>query len=53
MGTKLTYRIYTAQNEASAKAFLKENRVNKLFHYIIVETPEGDWGCDIDGIYKE
>ena len=53
MEKEFTYRIYTAQNKASAKALLEENRVNKPFHYIIVETPEGNWGRDINGIYKE
>ena len=49
----LTYRIYKASNTASAKAFLKENPVNRSMYYVIVETPEGNWGRDIDGIYKE
>lgn len=49
----LTYRIYKAADAASAKEFLKENPVNRPTYYVIVETPEGNWGRDIDGIYKE
>lgn len=53
MGFTYTYHIYKAPDEASAKAFLQENPVNRVHYYVIVETPEGNWGRDIDGIYKE
>jgi hypothetical protein len=53
MGNMLTYRIYTAPDAASAKAFLEENPVTRKLYYLVVETPEGDYGRDIDGIYKE
>lgn len=53
MGSTLTYRTYKAPDASSAKAFLKENPVNTPLYYIIVETPEGNYGRDIDGTYKE
>jgi len=53
MGQSMIYRIYKAPDAASAKAFLAQNPVTKSFFYIIVETPEGNYGRDIEGIYKE
>ncbi|UCG68115.1 MAG: hypothetical protein JSV09_09820 [Thermoplasmata archaeon] len=48
-----TYKIYKAPSQSAALAFLKEHPVNQSLYYIIVETPEGNWGRDINGIYKE
>ena len=48
-----TYEIYKAQSKSSALEFLKQKPVNKPLYYIIVETPEGNWGKDIEGIYQE
>ena len=53
MGSTATYRIYKGPDAASAKAFLEVNPVNKPMFYIIVETPEGNYGRDIEGMYKE
>ncbi len=53
MGQTMTYRIYKAANAASAKEFLKKNPVDKMLYYIVVETPEGNFGRDIQGIYEE
>lgn len=48
-----TYRIYKAPDASTAKAFLAQNVVTKPMFYIMVETPDGNYGRDIDGIYKE
>ena len=53
MGQTMTYRIYSGPNEASAKAFLQENPVDQQFYFLVVETPEGNYCRDIQGIYKE
>lgn len=53
MGQKMIYRIYEGPDEASAKAFLKQNPVDKHFYYIVIETPVGNFCCDLAGIYKE
>jgi len=53
MGSTATYRVYKGPDAASAKAFLELNPVNKPMYYIIVETPEGNYGRDIEGMYKE
>jgi hypothetical protein len=53
LGQLCTYRIHRATNAASAKAFLQAHPVNAPLLYVIVETPEGTWGRDKDGIYKE
>ena len=47
------YQIHRAPNAATAQIFLQQKPVNKALFYIIVETPEGNYGRDIDGIYKE
>jgi len=53
MGATFVYRIYKAPDAASAKAFLEQNPVTKQLFYIVVETPEGNYSRDIQGIYKE
>ncbi|MBN1777733.1 MAG: hypothetical protein JW811_06380 [Clostridiales bacterium] len=47
------YMVYTAPNKASAMAFLENETVSQHHYYIVVETPEGAFGRDIDGIYEE
>lgn len=48
-----TYKIYVGQSKDSALEFLRSQSVTKNFYYIIVETPDGNWGLDINGIYQE
>jgi hypothetical protein len=45
--------MHTGPDAASAKAFLKRSPVTTPLQYVIVETPEGSYGRDIDGIYRE
>ena len=52
-GLRSTYKLYTAPNAAVAKAFLKANGVSRPLLYLVVETPEGNWCRDKDGIYRE
>jgi len=52
-GFTLTYSIYKASNKNSAMAFLEKKPVDKMHYYLIVETPEGNYCRDINGIYKE
>jgi hypothetical protein len=47
------YRIHKGPDAASARAFLEKNPVTRNFYYLIVETPEGNFGRDIQGIYRE
>jgi len=56
LGTQVvtfTYEVYRGPDAATAKDFLSEKPVKKPHYYIIVETPEGNYGRDIDGIYRE
>lgn len=53
MDKTLIYRIYRGPDAASAKAFLEKNPVNQALLYFIVETPEGNYCRDIQGMYKE
>ena len=49
------YSIYKAPNGVIAQAFLKQrqNMITKSDCYIVVKTPDGDFWCDIDGIYQK
>jgi hypothetical protein len=53
VGKALIYRIYNGPDAVSAKAFLDKNPVNQALLYYIVETPEGNYCRDIQGMYKE
>lgn len=48
-----TFECYAAPNPIIAKKFLKSIRVSKPFYYLVVETPGGTWGRDVDGLYLE
>jgi len=48
-----TYEVYRGNNAESARVFLASKRVEQKLYYIKVETPEGNWGIDIDGLYLE
>jgi hypothetical protein len=48
-----TYEIYKGKNAESAKEFLMTKRVDEQQYYIVVETPEGNWGLDVKGLYLE
>jgi hypothetical protein len=53
MGATFTYRIHHAPDAASAKAFLGGHPVSQARLYLIVNTPEGTYCRDIDGMYRE
>ena len=40
-------------NAETTKTFLLTKKVDKKHYYIVVETPEGNWGLDIKGLYLE
>jgi hypothetical protein len=48
-----TYEVYSASSKDEAFAFLRSKAVPQRLYYIVVETPEGSWGLDVDGIYQE
>lgn len=49
---KFTYEVYRANSKQEALAFLQSKKVTKKLYYIEVETPEGTFGRDINGIYE-
>ena len=53
MGHVAVYRIFRAPDAMMAKQFLKDRPVSEPFLYIVVETPQGNYARDIQGIYKE
>jgi ssDNA-binding Zn-finger/Zn-ribbon topoisomerase 1 len=48
-----TYETYKGKDAETAKEFLMTKRVDEQKYYIIVETPEGNWGLDVKGLYLE
>lgn len=52
-GQTMIYRIHKGPDAASAKAFLQNISVTEQYYYVVVETPEGNYCRDIQGIYKE
>jgi phage FluMu protein Com len=48
-----TYEIYQSTDTESAKAFLKTRTVTEPKYYVIIETPDGNWGIDKEGLYLE
>lgn len=52
-GISQTYEVYTGKCKMDALAFLEKKRVEIRNYYIVVETPEGNWGKDCMGIYQE
>lgn len=51
VGATYIKKRYSAPDAASAKAFLQEHPVTQQFYYIEIDTPEGNFGRDIQGIY--
>jgi len=52
-GRTLTYRVHRGPNGAAAKAFLESKPVTEGLLYLVVETPEGNFCRDVQGIYTE
>lgn len=52
-GQKGHYDIYRAKSRKEAIEFLKSKVVDKPLHYIIVQTPVGEIGLDVEGIYDQ
>ncbi len=48
-----TYEVLEAPSKEAAMEYLKDHPVTKPLYYIVVETPEGNWGRDVNGIYAE
>mmetsp|Transcript_24154 Transcript_24154/g.60470 ORF Transcript_24154/g.60470 Transcript_24154/m.60470 type:complete len:389 (+) Transcript_24154:150-1316(+) len=48
---KYVYEVHRAGCKDHALAFLKKRQVDKKLYYIEVETPEGTFGRDVEGMY--
>lgn len=46
-----TYEDYTAGTAEEAKYFLEQTSVTQPLYYVLVHTPQGDWGKDKDGMF--
>jgi hypothetical protein len=52
-GVVSTYEEYECEDVELAKEFLQTKSVSVHQYYIVVATPKGIWGTDIEGLYKE
>ncbi|MGH2740159.1 MAG: hypothetical protein ACRDH6_06730 [Actinomycetota bacterium] len=48
-----TYEVYKGGDAESAKAFLLTKNVSQPLYYVVVETGDGVWGADKEGLYLE
>jgi hypothetical protein len=48
-----TYLTLGCPDPERAKAFLRDESVDRELFYLVVETPDGAWGLDIEGLYLE
>ena len=45
--------VYQAPSKADATDFLSTQNITRPAYYVVVETPEGNFGKDKDGLYQE
>jgi hypothetical protein len=48
-----SYLTLAGPDAERAKTFLRNEHVDRALYYIVVETPDGTWGLDIEGLYLE
>jgi len=48
-----TFEEWTAGSAQAAKEYLNTRTISEAQYYLVVETPEGNWGKDLTGVYKE
>jgi hypothetical protein len=47
------YVVFRGKDRAAATAFLKLVKIGEPGIHVVVETPEGHWGRDTQGMYHE
>ena len=47
------FEVYNGPSRAAAVEFLNGRKVSRKFYYVIVDTPEGSFGRDLTGFYRE
>lgn len=52
-GDMATYEIWCAPSVEAAKEYLNTRTVVEGLYYLVVESPQGRWGKDRMGVYKE
>jgi len=48
-----TYEVYEGSSAAAAREYLQSRKVDEPQYYLVVRTPEGNWGMDQLGLYLE
>jgi hypothetical protein len=52
-GSTCVYEVYVGSSKMDALKFLEDKEATQDNYFIVVETPDGNWGKDRMGIYKE
>lgn len=52
MGKEIIYMVFNCEDAEVAKRFVRHYSVDIPFYYLIVLTPEGILGRDIEGSYE-
>jgi hypothetical protein len=47
------WKTHAAPSKADAMAFLSQQNITQPLYYVVVETPEGNFGKDKNGFYQE
>jgi hypothetical protein len=50
---KSTYEVHQGDTADAARQFLLKKQMTAPCYYVVVETPEGNWGLDVNGLYLE
>lgn len=53
LGGTNTYEEWRAPSASAAKEYLNTRTITESQYYLVVETPEGNWGKDVKGVYRE
>lgn len=48
-----TYDVLRGDDPERAKVFLRAEKITRERYYLVVETPDGTWGTDIETLYLE
>jgi hypothetical protein len=51
LGGQILKRFYSANSREEALAYLRRTPVEKMLYYIIIDTPQGRFGKDVEGTY--
>ena len=48
-----TYEEWTSASAQAAKEYLDTRAISEPHYHLVVKTPEGNWGRNMAGVYRE